>query len=123
MKFVRAGLAAFGVLLAQTGPAYSAQGPKDYVYCTAGSTSPKGPGLIVTALFQARSQTDFIETAFENYLKSSYAPYGNGWIFDEQSVSCEPFRRVRDAEVRRALLMSRVPQPKQSVYIVTFQID
>lgn len=94
-----------------------------YVYCTAPSTSARGEGLIVTAIFRSRSDQEFIQTAFTNYLRSSYAPYGNGWEFPERSPACRTFKKQRDAEIQRSLEISRIPQPVQSIYNVTFQID
>lgn len=93
-----------------------------FVYCSAPSISPRGQGLILTKVFQSRSELAFVESAFANYLRTSYAPYGNGWIFTERQVVCVGFRNLRQAEVKRGLDISRVPQPTRSVYIVSFEI-
>jgi hypothetical protein len=109
-----------GMLLA-AGNVVSAK-PEAFVYCTAPSTSPRAQGLIVTSIFRSRSETEFIESAFANYLRSSYAPYGNGWIFPPSGVECRVFRDRRKAEVRRAYDISLVPQPVQTVFTVSFQL-
>ncbi|AJP74800.1 hypothetical protein [Sphingomonas hengshuiensis] len=96
--------------------------PTAYVYCTASSTSPRGQGLIVTSIFRSRSEPAFIRTAFANYLRTSYAPYGNGWVFSPLDVSCQAFEEKRMAETRRNLDISRVPQPQQTVFTVSFQL-
>ena len=103
-------------------PVSAAPATTAYIYCTAQSTNPRGQGLIVTAVFRSRSETAFVESAFINFLRTSYAPYGNGWVFRERAVSCLSFAERRKAEIQRSLDISRVPQPIQSVFPVTFQI-
>jgi len=109
-----------GLLLAAASPVSAKPGV--YVYCTAPSTSPRGAGLIVTSIFRSHSETSFIESAFANYLSNSYAPYGNGWIFPPDGIACQAFEERGKAEVRRARDISRVPQPKQTVFAVSFQL-
>lgn len=96
--------------------------PESYVYCSASSVSPRGRGLIITAIFRSRSEVPFIESAFANYLLNSYAPYGNGWIFPPNGTTCLAFAERRKAEVRRARDISEVPQPTQTVFTVSFQL-
>lgn len=91
-------------------------------YCTAPSESPRGRGLIVTSIFRSGSDKEFVKTAFTNYLRTSYAPYGNGWIFSERNVSCQGFINRRLAEIQRSTDIGRVSQPTQSVFNVSFQI-
>lgn len=93
-----------------------------FVYCSTPSNSTRGQGLILTSIFQSRSELAFVESAFTNYLRTSYAPYGNGWIFSERQTVCAGFHNRREAEIKRSLDMSRVPQPTRSIYIVSFQI-
>lgn len=100
----------------------AAPAPSTFVYCSAQSTSPRGQGLIVTAIFPSRSELAFIETAFTHFLRTSYAPYGNGWEFTERGVTCLNFIDRRKAEIQRSLDISRIPQPIQSIYPVTFQL-
>jgi hypothetical protein len=100
----------------------AAPAPPAFVYCTAPSTSPRGAGLIVTGIFRSRSEVAFIQTAFTNYLRSSYAPYGNGWMFPEQGATCLGFTERRKAEIQRNLDISHIPQPTQSIFNVTFQL-
>jgi hypothetical protein len=95
-------------------------GPQTYIYCSAPSTSPRGAGLIITAIFPSRLDPKFIEIAFTNYLHNSYASYGNGWIFKEGTPSCASFRDKDEAQYRRRLDISRIPQPAQSIFNVTF---
>jgi hypothetical protein len=97
--------------------------PAVFVYCSSPSTSPRGRGLIVTAIFRSRSDTEFIANAFAGYLGSSYAPYGNGWIFPQDGPTCSSFATRRGAENRRSLEISRVPQPTQTVFNVTFELS
>lgn len=102
--------------------AAAAPAPPAFVYCKSPSTSPRGSGLIISAIFRSRSDMAFVKTAFVNYLRTSYAPYGNGWIFPELGPTCLSFTDRRKAEVQRGLDISRTPQPTQTVYNVTFEI-
>ena len=117
---LRSALAAATILVGS--PASSAPSSAAFVYCSAASTSPRGPGLIVTSIFRSRSETEFVKSAFVNYLRTSYAPYGNSWMFTESRASCLSFDNLRKAEVRRSLEISRIPQPTQSIFPVTFQM-
>ncbi|MDG5488536.1 hypothetical protein NYR55_07905 [Sphingomonas sp. BGYR3] len=96
--------------------------PPTLAYCSAPSTSPRGPGLIITGIFTTRSDMTFAKNTFTNFLRTTYAPYGNGWVFKEAQVSCVNFLNRRKAEIQRSLDISRVPQPVQSVFHVTFQV-
>lgn len=119
---MRPWLAIVGAALSSA-PALPAASPAPtFVYCSAQSTSQRGPGLIVTTIFPARLELAFIRSAFVNYLRTSYAPYGNGWVFSEDQASCVGFPNRRRAEIQKALDVSRVPQPTQSVFTVSFQI-
>jgi|TARA_A100001518_G_C1197712_1_gene41820 hypothetical protein len=109
-------------LLLLAAPTVATPSAHHFVYCMTASTSPRGQGLIITEIFSSRSDPDFIRTAFSNFLRDSYAPYGNGWMFSERAVSCQAFDKRRNAEIQRSLNISRVPQPIQSVYNVIFQI-
>jgi hypothetical protein len=100
--------------------ATAAPKPAAFLYCGAQSISPRGAGFIVTSVFRSRSDPQFVENAFINYLRSSYAPYGNGWIFREKSPFCSRFDERAKAEYERSLNISRVPQPTQSIFNVTF---
>lgn len=116
-------LAVASVMLLSAGQIAAAPAPAAFVYCKAPSTSPRGLGLIVTGIFRSRSGLDFVRTAFTNYLRNSYAPYGNGWIFSQPGTACISFIYRRDAEIQRSLDISRVPQPTQSIFNVTFQME
>jgi hypothetical protein len=96
--------------------------PKQFVYCSAASNSPRGQGLIITQIFRSRSDIAFVRGAFVNFLRTSYAPYGNGWLFSERDASCSSFLDRRKAEIQRSLNISRVPQPVQSIFHVTFEM-
>jgi hypothetical protein len=111
------------VMLLSAGPIVAAPAPAAFVYCKAPSTSPRGLGLIVTGIFRSRLDLNFVRTAFTNYLTNSYAPYGNGWIFPQAGTACNSFVYRRDAEIQRSLDISRVPQPTQLIFNVTFQIE
>lgn len=114
---------AAAILAAGTlGPSAATAAPKPaaFLYCGAQSTSPRGAGFIVTSVFRSRSDPQFVENAFVNYLRSSYAPYGNGWIFREKSPFCSRFDDRADAEYERNLNISRIPQPTQAIFNVTF---
>ena len=91
-----------------------------FVYCSAISVSPRAPGLIVTSVFRARSDPQFVRSVFTNFLRSSYAPYGNGWIFQEAATACNSFKDRKEAEKRRRVDIARVPQPPQTIFNVTF---
>lgn len=108
------------ILIGNSGEA--APAPIASVYCSAASTSPRGQGLIVTSIFRSRSDIAFVRSAFVNFLRTSYAPYGNGWVFSERAASCLSFVDRRKAEVQRSLDISRVPQPVQSIFPVTFEL-
>ena len=103
-------------------PADAMPAPAAFMYCSAPSSSPRGSGLIITAIFRSRSDQQFVATAFENYLRRSYAPYGNGWIFPERSAACARFDDRGDAEKRRALDISQVSQPARTVFNVSFEL-
>jgi hypothetical protein len=115
--------AASSLMLLSAGPITATPAPAAFVYCKAPSTSPRGLGLIVTGIFRSRSGLDFVSTAFTNYLRNSYAPYGNGWIFPQAGTACISFNYRHDAEIQRSLDISRVPQPTQSIFHVTFQME
>lgn len=117
---IAARLATASAIILTAAPVVAAPVPAAFAYCTASSTSPRGFGLIVTGIFRTRSEPEFIRTAFVNHLRNSYAPYGNGWIFS--GSTCSSFTQRRDAEVQRSRDISRVPQPTQSIFNVTFQI-
>ncbi len=93
-----------------------------FVYCSVPSISPRGQGIIVTSIFRSRSEPDFIRTVFANYLRTSYAPYGNGWVFQEPSVSCTAFRDRRMAEIQRGQDIGQVARAAQSIFNVSFQL-
>lgn len=103
-------------------PVVAAPLPSTLAYCSVPSTSPRAPGLIITGVFPTRSDMTFVENAFANFLRGSYAPYGNGWVFLEAGVSCVNFTNRRSAEIQRSLDISRIPQPVQSIFPVTFQV-
>lgn len=105
-------------LAMQNGPSSREQ----FTYCSVPSDSPRGAGLIVTNIFSSRSNVGFIRTAFANYLRNSYAPYGNGWVFADPNAQCRAFERRRAAEDQRALDISRVAQPKDAVFYVNFEL-
>lgn len=111
-----------GVAMLMAGAAVAAPAPAAFVYCSAASNSPRGQGLIVTAIFSSRSDPAFVRSAFINFLRTSYAPYGNNWVFSEQGVFCPSFIDRRQAEVQRNLEVSRVPRPTQSIFPVTFEM-
>ena len=116
--------AAILALVLTTGDAAAAPpAPEAFVYCSSPSTSPRGRGLIITAIFRSRSDVNFIANAFAGYLGSSYAPYGNGWVFPEDGPTCSSFVSRRAAENRRSLEISRIPQPTQTVFDVTFELS
>lgn len=96
---------------------------EQFTYCSVPSDSPRGVGLIITNIFSSKSNSDYTRTAFSNFLRNSYAPYGNGWIFADPNVQCQVFARRRAAEVQRALDISRVAQPKDLVFYVNFEIE
>ncbi len=106
-----------------TSAVHASPTPPAFVYCSAPSTSPRGPGLIITAIFRSRSNRQFLETAFENYLRRTYAPYGNSWMFPEDGSVCNSFDDRGEAQKRRALDVSRVPQPVQTVFNVSFELN
>lgn len=119
---MRLSIAAMALAIATPVDAAPSTAPATFVYCSAASISPRGRGLIVTAIFRSRTDIEFIKSAFTNYLRTSYAPYGNGWVVPEHGVTCLDFIDQRKAELRRSLDISRIPQPAQSIFDVPFQL-
>ncbi len=111
-----------GTALALVAQPVVAAPPAAFAYCSSPSTSPRGRGLIITPIFRSRSDTQFIANAFAGYLSSSYAPYGNGWVFPEEGPACVNFPTRRAAETQRNLEVSRAQQANQIIFIVTFQL-
>jgi hypothetical protein len=103
-----------------TGVAPALAATPTYIYCSAPSTSSRGTGLIITSVFRSRSDRQFVVNAFTNYLRNSYAPYGNGWIFADGTPSCASFQKKNEAESQRQVDISHVPQPEQSIFNLNF---
>lgn len=119
--WVRSGLAGAACALS----AQSAIGapPSSFTYCSSPSISPRGRGLIITRIFSSRSDPKFIANAFARYLSNSYAPYGNGWSFPAEGPACTSFPTRRAAENQRNLETSRVTQPAETIFVVTFELS
>lgn len=94
---MRLSIAAMALAIATPVDAAPSTAPATFVYCSAASISPRGRGLIVTAIFRSRTDIEFIKSAFTNYLRTSYAPYGNGWVVPEHGVTCLDFIDQRKA--------------------------
>lgn len=95
---MRLSIAAMALAIATPVDAAPSTAPATFVYCSAASISPRGRGLIVTAIFRSRTDIEFIKSAFTNYLRTSYAPYGNGWVVPEHGVTCLDFIDQRKAD-------------------------
>lgn len=93
-----------------------------FVFCQAQSDSSRGRGLILSSIFEPRLATNlpWLRQAFTGFLGSTYAPYGNNWVFREQSARCDSFAERQDAIKSRDTLILQEQRGGQAVYYVTF---
>lgn len=102
-----------------------AQAHAHFFVCTAQSASPRGRGLIITEVLESRSATGqaLATSIFRSWLRAQYAPYGNGWIFSDESVTCLEFSERNMADAQRTKMIGAVQRPTENVYHVPFWLN
>lgn len=79
--------------------AQSTQPESSYVFCAAWSDKVWNTGPIVTSIYPTTARdVANIRYGFVDFLKRTYAPYGNNWQFQEMSAFCQIFPDMEQAQ-------------------------